>query len=535
MVEMASDGISILDSAMRFVFVNPALETMLDYAPGELMGATLASVTHESFPMRKPEQQRWRKGEIERIEYCHRRKDGAPLWVILGIAPIVDESGTVTGCVGVSHDITADRELRTALARSEEAYHGIFNNLQDVYFEVDLRGTLTRVSPSCLRHTGFTPDELAGQPVSHLLTDEDALGDIVEVLQRDGTVADYETIFERKDGEHIWVSIAISASRGADGELRGYHGMFHDITARRRAEADRDRLFALSVDMLAVVSSDGVFVRVNPAFTETTGHPVSELEGQNTMKYCHPEDRGRAALAHSTQLVRGQPVRDLRVRFLCADGSYRWISMNISCADAGDFFAVVRDVSALVAAEERERELSAERERLLDEAEYAASHDALTGLLNRRKWFALAEEADYACLALFDIDHFKDVNDTCGHPAGDAVLRAVGERMEAALGGNGFLALIGGEEFGALITLPFAGAVATARAMLEAVRETPIRLPDGRTAEVTLSAGIAARSVMEDGDREAGAGATYAAADGALYRAKAAGRARLEVSVATSV
>ena len=84
-------------------------------------------------------------------------------------------------------------------------------------------------------------------------------------------------------------------------------------------------------------------------------------------------------------------------------------------------------------------------DRLRAEAEFQATHDALTGLLNRRAWFDLAAEIDPAAVVIFDIDHFKLVNDTHGHPEGDRVLSEVADRLSAAFHDAATLARLGGE------------------------------------------------------------------------------------------
>jgi diguanylate cyclase (GGDEF)-like protein len=159
-----------------------------------------------------------------------------------------------------------------------------------------------------------------------------------------------------------------------------------------------------------------------------------------------------------------------------------------------------------------------------------ATRDELTGLPNRREFLRmLGEERDRAlaaggsfALVLADVDHFKRINDGGGHPAGDAVLREVARRLQGITGGDRTLR-VGGDEF-ALIFAP-AGrseARAAAAAAVAAVAREPVPGGTGRPWRVTLSAGIA---VLPEDAREAGA--LIAAADGALYAAKAGGRNRV--------
>ncbi|MBP1806585.1 diguanylate cyclase [Rubellimicrobium aerolatum] len=168
---------------------------------------------------------------------------------------------------------------------------------------------------------------------------------------------------------------------------------------------------------------------------------------------------------------------------------------------------------------ERERAAHARERRLRLEAH----HDALTGLLNRRGFevalAALPPDAAGALL-LLDLDHFKRINDRHGHPAGDAVLRAIGGRLAAALRRGDILARIGGEELAIFLAGQGPeGAGIVARRLCEAVRAAPFTLPDGTVVPVTVSLGGA-------GGPASAFPALLAQADAALYDAKAAGRDR---------
>lgn len=156
-------------------------------------------------------------------------------------------------------------------------------------------------------------------------------------------------------------------------------------------------------------------------------------------------------------------------------------------------------------------------------AERASLIDPLTGLMNRRAMNALVESTNIATLALViaDIDHFKRVNDTYGHLAGDQVIAAVGATLAEALGEFGPLARVGGEEF-ALVASEASGEsiLAGMDAARRRVAETPI-IVGGRALHVTVSAGLATGGAGHSFD------ALYTAADRALYLAKTTGRDRV--------
>jgi two-component system cell cycle response regulator len=159
-----------------------------------------------------------------------------------------------------------------------------------------------------------------------------------------------------------------------------------------------------------------------------------------------------------------------------------------------------------------------------------ATRDELTGLLNRRELDrVLAEERERAlrfghrlALVMVDIDHFKSINDRYGHPAGDAVLREVARRIGAEVRSVDRAARFGGEEFAlVLVQTDPAGALDVARRICAVIEREPIFAGETVALNVTVSAGAAV--LPDDGRTES---ALVAAADKALYAAKARGRNR---------
>ena len=159
-----------------------------------------------------------------------------------------------------------------------------------------------------------------------------------------------------------------------------------------------------------------------------------------------------------------------------------------------------------------------------------AMSDALTGAMTRRAWIAAAENelsrsrrhGTDASIVLFDIDHFKQVNDTHGHPAGDAVLKVLVRRCFGTMRDGDMLGRIGGEEFALLLPQTSAQEAAVlAERLRSGLAPTPMQVPDGALLPVTASFGISGR--MDD---MASVDAWIAAADACLYTAKNGGRNR---------
>jgi diguanylate cyclase (GGDEF)-like protein len=166
----------------------------------------------------------------------------------------------------------------------------------------------------------------------------------------------------------------------------------------------------------------------------------------------------------------------------------------------------------------------------------SAMHDPLTGVYNRRYLddhlaaeFAFAARHGTAlALLLIDADHFKRVNDTWGHAAGDAALRALAGHLQRSVRSEDMIARFGGEEFAVLARETSAtGAMAVAERIRKSVEKTPVTLEAGQAVSLTVSIGV----VHMGGTRAySSAHALLEAADEALYRAKEAGRNRCETA-----
>jgi diguanylate cyclase (GGDEF)-like protein/PAS domain S-box-containing protein len=285
------------------------------------------------------------------------------------------------------------------------------------------------------------------------------------------------------------------------------------IVARRARADERARhFFDLSRDMLCTVNSDGYFVELNDAWTEQMGYSLEELRSIPFIELIHPDDRERTE-AEAVALFEGGENLSFENRYLAKDGTWHWLRWSSSFSpDESMIYARGADVTEL-------KRIEAEREELLGKVQEMARHDSLTGLANRR---ALEEQLPRAMararrnrsplsVAILDIDHFKDYNDTHGHLAGDEVLRSCARAWDSSVRREDTIVRFGGEEF--LVLLPDT----TVEQAGEIVERLRMETPMGQT----CSAGLATWDYVESIDDLLGR------ADKALYLAKASGRNQL--------
>ncbi|XPV76585.1 MAG: diguanylate cyclase [Desulfovibrio sp.] len=201
----------------------------------------------------------------------------------------------------------------------------------------------------------------------------------------------------------------------------------------------------MSLDMICILGFDGTFKEVNPAWKSSLGLAKETVINTNFLNYVHPEDLDMAQEMHQL-LVSGESVIDSVIRCRDESGMYHFISWT-SHPDLSkkNIYCVARDVT--------------ERIDLVNKLKAQATTDPLTGAGNRRLFMARSEEElersqrykSPLSLLMFDIDHFKKVNDTYGHDVGDLVLRELAIETNNQIRSSDVFCRMGGEEFAVLL------------------------------------------------------------------------------------
>ena len=180
------------------------------------------------------------------------------------------------------------QERTTELIQSQAQLKGIFENLQDAYFQSDLSGNFTLISPSVLKMHGYhSIDELLGQPAETLYFDPKERHSVISILRTEGQIKDYVTQNRTKDGTAFWVSLNIQWLWGEDGQIIGTEGVVRDITDRinsERALKESEERFQLLFNKAPLgyqsLDFDGYFLEVNQQWLDTLGFTRDEVIGK---------------------------------------------------------------------------------------------------------------------------------------------------------------------------------------------------------------------------------------------------------------
>jgi len=226
----------------------------------------------------------------------------------------------------------------------------------------DVHGQIVLTNDAFCRLLGYPESALLDRVITSLIhvddqaLDAQALRDLLAGVRRSDVITKR---FVHADGRDVWGDVNLSVVRNERGTAAFIVRMTEDVSARKRAQDERDRLFNLSLDPLSIANFDGWFTQVNPAWTRCLGWTAEELTGRPLIEFVHPDDR-EATLSARSRILPGSPLRDFENRYLCKDGSFRWLSWNVHPqVDTQEVIGVVRDIT------DRKRE---EAERRLLEA-----------------------------------------------------------------------------------------------------------------------------------------------------------------------
>jgi diguanylate cyclase (GGDEF)-like protein/PAS domain S-box-containing protein len=430
----------------------------------------------------------------------------------------------------------ARRRAEEALRGSEAKYRGLFEAVMEGVYRSTPDGRLVSVNPAFVQMLGFdSAEEVYALPSAAMLYWRAAdRADFTRQLELAGEMRNAEFTLRRRDGAQIVVLESARALRDPDGRVVAYEGTIADITERKRAEQamfqekERAEVTLQSIgDAVITTDAGGRIDYMNPVAEQLTGWRLLEVQGHSIESVLRlVDDASRAPLENPLlrALASGTQVGPTD-QCVLVDRTGHDLAIQDSAAPIRDRAGQITGAVVVFHDVTRER-------RLRRALAYQATHDALTGLINRREFDnrlqaavqSVRDDGSRYAVLYIDLDQFKLVNDTCGHSAGDRLIREITGLIQARVRTTDTIARLGGDEFGVLLAdcaLEQAGGIADS--MRRAIRDHRFQW-NGSSLAVGASIGV----VEVDAQIESAA-ALLSAADVACYTAKDSGRNRIEL------
>jgi PAS domain S-box-containing protein len=350
------EDIIVINAHYQIVDVNNSFVTTTGYTREELIGKKCFDV---SFGNKIPCELANGECQIKevfstgRASTCTHQlndKNGNTQYLDIILSPIIDEKGIVTHVVETARNITNLVENQKLIAESEEKYrllitemyqgmalHEVIRNEEGMV--IDYR--FLDVNNSFLRHTGLMREQVIGKNVLDILPETESYW-----LERFGKVAttgkpDHFEEYSRELGKYYYVD-AYSPKPNQ------FAVIISDVTENRKYEEKlkaSDRIFNYALDLFCIANFDGYFITVNPSWEKTLGWTIDELLTKPWKDFVHPSDREKSQKMIS-KIVDGKNVLQFENRYLCKDGSYKWLSWNTySYPSEKVMYGVARDIT----------------------------------------------------------------------------------------------------------------------------------------------------------------------------------------------
>ena len=478
-------------------------------------------------------------------------KLGGERWIRIYARPQVGKEAKVETIVGAIQDITERKHAEEQLKESEKRFRNLVETTSDWIWEIDANGVYTYASPRIRDILGFEPSEVLGKRLGEFMPPDEVqrvVGILTPIFAVRSSFSNLENKNFHKDGRVVVLETSGIPIVDHDGVFCGYRGIDRDITERKQVEeklAYQANLLANVND--AIIASDAEYrlTAWNSAAEALYGWKAEEVLGRNGLEIIQTQwseedaESMRRTIAE-TGRWRGEATQVRR------DGTRIPVEISsLTLRDASGrtvgYISVNRDITHRKQSEDelhRAREslmaMNLDLETALAREKQLAHTDVLTGINNRRHLYELAEhEFEIATryrqplsVIMFDLDHFKEVNDIFGHAVGDHMLQRVTQIARSELRSADVIGRYGGEEF--VVVLPMTNAH-HAYPLAERIRTrvAAIRVPTEKgDAFVTLSIGIVE---MFHSPKIDSIDDLIRRADEAMYAAKQAGRNRTEV------
>lgn len=530
---------ALLDLDARFVSVNDACCRLLGWRRDQLLGRDARTLVYPvDLGDATVKLDRLAAGESDAISYevVATRADGSELPVLIDVSLVRDRDGTPRELAVFAHDLSEVAEAHERVEKQDAFFRGLYRRAVDPALALDAAGQVVYASPAFTRVFGYQPEEMRDRSALEVLHPDDVprcramLDRITAVPGR----TDRITVRGRDVTERWRWFEAVATNALDDPALSALVINLHEVTAElaareelRRSEERYRAIVETAQEGIIHLDRRGTVLFANEKTGDILGVDHAALVGTSMLDLLDGDERARAEDRLARRPLTGP--EQLEVRYAHPDGTHRvlLIAAGPLSDDAGGELGSLGMVSDVTLEREAEAELR-----------YQALHDSLTGLPNRallidrlsmaahrqQRVAVTGDEAGAGLAVLFlDLDHFKLINDSRGHEAGDRLLVEVAGRLSGAVRETDTVARLGGDEFAVVCEEATA---ADADLVAERVQEA-LRVPfdlGGEPVHVGASIGIALSPPHSISD-------LLRFADAAMYTAKVSGRSRTSVYV----
>ncbi|TAG96058.1 MAG: PAS domain S-box protein [Oscillatoriales cyanobacterium] len=372
-INASPDPIFVKDDRQRWVVLNDAFCELLGKSRKELIGKS----GYDFLPEQKArlflhkDEEILRTGIPNETEENFIDSDGQARIISTKKSVFQKPNGSKM-LVGTIRDVTEYKRQQIALKQTEYKLQNMTDNVPGMIYQFCLepggRKYFTYISSGSKNVYGLEPQELEERPdlaydtihPDDLISFEESIK--ISAMNLQPWQHQWREII---DGKLKWLQSAAKPEMQANGNLV-WDGLVMDVTELKQTQQERDRFFTISLDLLCIASFDGYFKRLNPTWSNVLGYTTAELLAKPFMEFVHPEDL-EISIAELEALRHGNPVINLENRYLCQDGSYKWLSWTASpFTEEGLIYAVARDVTLNKQAEAELRKSEATNRALLN-------------------------------------------------------------------------------------------------------------------------------------------------------------------------
>ncbi len=375
---------------------------------------------------------------------------------------LLNDEGRVTRYIGTARDVTEDLEKQERIVESERRYRLLAENMSDIIWATDADLGMSFISSSVERLLGYKPDELMREGLGVIFTRSElrqlmhtlrkhlniALRDPATAQRRDIQIS-RDMMATSKQGQTVELELTISLLWNDQGDLQGFMGLCRDVTEARKIEQELKlaaEVFQSSNEAILITDRQMNIASINQAFTDITGFEQAQVVGQTPEFLMSPEHHSPAFYQEIGNALVVDGYWQGEITYQCHNGENRIGWAGVSAIrdqeqQVQSLIIIISDITERKVAEERIHRL--------------AYYDPLTGLPNRSQMHEHVEQllhqsdqhGQSAALLFIDLDRFKPINDSMGHPAGDQVLKEVAQRLKNCIKKQDVIARMGGDEF----------------------------------------------------------------------------------------